>query len=688
MKIYVKRNFILIALVFFSLNNLLGVNTDSLIVLLNNAKGENNVEEQVNILLKIGYEFNAQQKFNAALQYYNEGLGLSTGKDVKAKYLNRIGQVFVDSANYSEALVYLFKSAELYKTIIPCSDFATTYNLIGMCYGLTNNLDSALIAFKNALYINIDIPDSSGVGYNYYNIGLVHHFKGQYDRAITNYLKSLEIREAIKDTSAIIASLTSVGEIFRLRDEPDKSMKYYQKALSYKSSLQRQNLPGKQLNKNKEILAYIYSEIGLIYKKQLDYEKALSYFDTALVYSMEINYKRGIATLSSYKANIEKSLKNYRKAKELYQESLNAYRIINYGPGISQALTSLAEIEIEYTNYANAIKMLDSAWNGAKNNNLLEEQTEILRLKLKANRALGKTEKALFYYDEYSKMKDSLFNIGREKQIEEIEAKFQTEKKEKQIEILNQETAFQKQKLRSQYLLLVALVLIVLFFIAIGLLFIRQNKLKSKLVVEQNRQKLLRSQMNPHFIYNSLSAIQNFILSNNSLESVTYISEFSGLMRMVLENSRKDLITLKEDIDFVNYYLKLQRLRFSDKFNFNISIDEKINTEIVKIPPMLTQPFIENAVDHGMRQIEKDGVIQVDYRLDEKGLVITITDNGKGMSEEANCKHNSLAITITKERIVNISKLQNLKIRMEITEAFPDYENKGVRVIFRIPQIK
>jgi len=688
MKIYVKRNFILIVLIFFSLNSLLGANTDSLIILLNNAKGENNIEEQVNILLKIGYEFNGQQKFTKALQYYNEGLSVSKDKEIKAKFLNRIGQVFVDSANYNEALLYLYQSAELYKSVKLCSDFATTYNLIGMCYGLTNNLDSALIAFKNALYINIDIPDSSGVGYNYYNIGLVHHFKGEYDGAIKNYIKSLEIREALKDTSAIIASLTSVGEIFRLRDELEKAMKYYQKALNYKSSLQRQNLPGKQLNKNKEILAYIYSEIGLIYKKQKEFNKALLYLDTALVYSKEINYKRGIATISSYKANIEKSLRNFKKAKELYQNSLNAYRIINYGPGVSQALTSLAEIEIEHKNYLRAVEMLDSAWIGAKNNNLLEEQAEILRLKLEANRAIGETEKALYYYDEYSKMKDSLFNIDREKQIEEIETKFQTVKKEKQIEILNQETEFQKQKLRSQNLLLIALAVIVLFFVVIGLLFIRQSKLKSMLVVEQNRQKLLRSQMNPHFIYNSLSAIQNFILSNNSMESVSYISEFSGLMRMVLENSRKDLITLKEDVDFVNYYLKLQKLRFTDKFNFIIEIDEKINTEIVKIPPMLTQPFIENAVEHGMRQIEKDGVIQVAYKLDEIGLVITIIDNGKGISEETDGKHNSLATTITKERILNISRLQNLKIKMEITEAFPDNENKGVQVVFTIPQIK
>lgn len=674
---------LIVTLVSFSV---FGENIDSLLNELKKAKIYNDIEKLHNAYFKLGYEYNAKFNFNKALHYYSQGLELTKEDSLKAKYLYKIGQVYVDSTNYAKALDYLNESVKIYIDLPPSGDFASTYSLIGMCYGLTNNLDSALIAFRKALYINIEIPDSSGVGVNYYNIGLVHHFKGQYDDAIKNYLKSLEIREAIKDTSAIIASLTSVGEIFRLRDEFEKAMKYYKQALSYKSSLQKESLPGKQLNKNKEILAYIYSEIGLIQKEQKNYDKALLCFDTAIVYSKEINYKRGIATISSYKANIEKSLKNYSKAKVLYQESLNAYRIINYGPGITQALTSIAEIETEFKNYSKAISILDSAWIGAKDNNLLEEQTEILRLKLKANRALGNKERALHYYDEYSKMKDSLFNIDREKQIEEIETKFQTEKKEKQIEILNQETELQQQKLKSQRLMLIGLVVIVIFIGTIGLLYVKQNKLKSMLVVEQNKQKLLRSQMNPHFIYNSLSAIQNFIISNDSLESVTYISEFSGLMRMVLENSRKDFITLKEDADFINYYLKLQKLRFSNKFNFIIEIDEKINTEIVKISPMLTQPFIENAVEHGMRQIEKDGIIQVNYKLNGEDLIITVVDNGKGMNEENNSKHNSLATIITKERIENISRLQNVKIQMEITEAFPEYENKGVKVIFTIPQ--
>jgi tetratricopeptide (TPR) repeat protein len=684
------RKITLILLISLVSINLFSSEMEPLLDSLKIAQENNDIKKQIDLYLKIGYRFNANQQFNKAIYYYNQGLSIAQEKEVKAKYLNKIGQVLVDSANYSEALINLDKSVKLYDELKPNADLASTYILIGMCYGLTNNLDSALISFKNALEVNIQLKDSSGIGVNYYNIGLVHHFKSQYDGAVKNYLKSLEIREAIQDTSAIIASLTSIGEIFRLRHEYDKAMKYYMQALSYKESLENSNVPRRQLNKNIEILAYIYSEVGLIHKAEKNYKDAILYFDTALVYSREINYKRGIATIATYKAGIEYSLKDFTSAKKLYEESLEAYQIINFGPGISQALISLAEIEIEFKNYTKAISMLDSAWSGAIENNLLEEQTNISQLRMKAFRGLGNTEKALSFYDQHVLLKDSLFNIDREKQIEEIETKFQTEKKEKQIEILNQETELQKQKLKNQRLFLLSIIVIVLFVIIIGFLFFRQNKLKSELQVEQNRQKLLRSQMNPHFIYNSLSAIQNFILSNDPMESVSYISEFSGLMRMVLEHSRRDLISLKEDVDFANIYLKLQKLRFSDKFDYQIKIDQKINPEIIKIPPMLTQPFIENAVEHGMRQIEKNGLIMVDYKIDQNNLLISVSDNGKGLDFENKTKenHNSLATKITRERIENIFKLLKVKINMEITEAFQNEENKGVKVEFRIPQIK
>ena len=148
-----------------------------------------------------------------------------------------------------------------------------------MCYGLSNNLDSAIVAFELALDVNTELKDSANIGYNYYNIGLAHYFKGNYDKAIENYVQSANIRQHLPDTSAFITSLTSIGEVFRIMQEYKNALIYYNKALESRKSIN-----------NKELLAYLYSELALIYKDRENYDLANAYIDTAMVYSREIGY--------------------------------------------------------------------------------------------------------------------------------------------------------------------------------------------------------------------------------------------------------------------------------------------------------------------------------------------------------------------------------------------------------------
>ena len=216
-------------------------------------------------------------------------------------------------------------------------------------------------------------------------------------------------------------------------------------------------------------------------------------------------------------------------------------------------------------------------------------------------------------------------------------------------------------------------------------LLFRQNKLKAQLQLEQNRQKLLRTQMNPHFMYNALSAIQNFILQNNPIDSVTYISEFSSLMRLVLEGSRSELVLLQDEVKLVSNFLKLQQLRFDNSFQYSIEVDENINEELMKIPPMLSQPFIENAVEHGIRNI-KNGIIKVSYSLKSDQLLIAISDNGVGTESTKNKSksHKSMATTIANERISNIKKTLQLIISLSINSN----SNEGTLVEIIVPQKK
>ena len=157
------------------------------------------------------------------------------------------------------------------------------------------------------------------------------------------------------------------------------------------------------------------------------------------------------------------------------------------------------------------------------------------------------------------------------------------------------------------------------------------------------------------------------------------------VMRRVLEGSRYDLVLLKDEIELVNGYLILQKLRFDNIFEFEVVVDDKLNLDLHKLPPMLSQPFIENAVEHGMRsKLNGEGKITVHYYLENSHIVVSIKDNGSGISTSqiGNKTHESMATLITKERIENIKKIQNLNIEFDILSK----NRLGTTVKFKIPQ--
>jgi len=181
-------------------------------------------------------------------------------------------------------------------------------------------------------------------------------------------------------------------------------------------------------------------------------------------------------------------------------------------------------------------------------------------------------------------------------------------------------------------------------------------QLKSRYKNVRHQQRLLRSQMNPHFIFNALSAIQVYILEHDIEKSSRFLTDFARLMRQVLRNSTHDYISLKEEVQILKYYLELQRLRFSESFDYGLHIDDSLKIEHVMVPPMLTQPFIENAIEHGIKPIGSEGQIQIHFKNDKNRVVVEVEDNGIGIdaSKEASEKersHESMAIKITRERL-------------------------------------
>lgn len=204
------------------------------------------------------------------------------------------------------------------------------------------------------------------------------------------------------------------------------------------------------------------------------------------------------------------------------------------------------------------------------------------------------------------------------------------------------------------------------------------------------KEQLFRLQMNPHFVFNVLVAIQNSIYNESILETTRLINSFSRLMMAFLHQNETKSITLELEIDTIRQYLFIQSLRFNDQFSYRITIDSRINPSMISIPPMLTQPFIENAIEHGLARSPNPGMIEIFYTLYKKHMLIEIIDNGVGINSTNTAKrgdHMSMARHLTTERIRILNKGSFRKgVKFSIQDIQQYNKNRsGTKVVFMVP---
>lgn len=205
------------------------------------------------------------------------------------------------------------------------------------------------------------------------------------------------------------------------------------------------------------------------------------------------------------------------------------------------------------------------------------------------------------------------------------------------------------------------------------------------------QQKALQLQMNPHFIFNSLNAIQSFVISNNTDKAIHYLSKFSQLMRLILSNSRETSIPLKEELKAVQHYIDIERLRFDNKFSYRLTVDRDIDQEYIEIPPMILQPYVENAIIHGLIHSQAEGLINIAIKLQGEYLFCTIEDNGIGrrkaqqIKDASGIKRKSRGMVITKERLEILNKQNRDRFAVNVIDLFDEQDKPaGTRVEINI----
>src|SRR4029078_4192387 len=204
----------------------------------------------------------------------------------------------------------------------------------------------------------------------------------------------------------------------------------------------------------------------------------------------------------------------------------------------------------------------------------------------------------------------------------------------------------------------------------------------------------LRAQMNPHFIFNSLNSINRFILQNNKTQASEYLTKFSKLVRMILQNSQASLISLESELESLGLYLEMEALRFNYHFDYKISVPNDLDVEVLKVPPLILQPYVENAIWHGLMHKEEKGQLDIEVSEETDHLYFKITDNGIGrekataMASKSATKHKSMGLRITAHRIAIAQNSLTLTAPVTINDLLnADGSAAGTEVVIKMPVV-
>ncbi|MEZ4875750.1 MAG: histidine kinase [Flavobacteriaceae bacterium] len=387
------------------------------------------------------------------------------------------------------------------------------------------------------------------------------------------------------------------------------------------------------------------------------------------------------------------TLEKYKLAEEYYKEANLVSLEIDYQIGICNTYRGLAASLFFQKKYDEALKNALKSKELADKLKLMLYKRDINQLLADIYKSKGDYKNALISHQEYKLLSDSIFNKESIEKITQIEYEYKYKQaidsaniRELKLTKTVLSTAKDLEKTQRNYLWAIIGVLLISIISGAAIFYQKLNNAKA---ITQNaivEQKLLRSQMTPHFIFNSLAVLQGMILNKEEGKSVSYLSKFSKLLRLTLENSRDKMVLLSKELEALENYIQLQTLE-SDQINFSITLAEGIDPSTLKIPPMLIQPFVENAVEHAFKNNPKNRGISLNLSFQNADLTCTIMDNGVGIDAQAQTKNStktSLSTVINKERLQFLSKEFKMMGSLQIEDR-KKYGEQGTIVTLVLP---
>jgi tetratricopeptide (TPR) repeat protein len=638
-------------------------------------------QEKCKLLLRIAraYEYD---EYTLSLKYANEALALAHQyrlQKVVTSSLIQLGITHMYMGGYEQAFTHFEKADSIWKASAMETDRQTSLNNLAGLYMLNGDLKKARALFNESMTIAMkqEKKNWEAIADLYSNIGMLKIDQTEYDSSLFFFMKALAIADTLSYPALQVRTVGEIGGIYSRLNEYAKAKEYFTRFLT---------LAQQQKNKYYECLAY--NHLGSV-EQHVNKEQMKRNYLKAFSIATELNNGDLLASCFSNLANVEEAYNNYQNALQYRRKSVVLSRSFGTSPNLVTRLCSLAHNYTLVDKPDSALHALNEARVHLKKIGHAEIKLIYLETRMEAFSKLGVYDSTQHYFRQLKSARDTLQQKERRDQVSNWQVKYETEKKEKEIAILTQQATEQQMKLSKQNTMIYSALALVLVVGAFSYLYVRQVRLRTvqkEIAVEQ---KMLRTQMNPHFIFNALISIESFLYENEPREAGKYLSRFAKLMRLSLENSRREYISLRQEINTLEHYFALQKLRLGDKVDYEISVAEDIDVENTLIPPMFAQPLIENSLEHGIINKQGKGMIRVSFSLESDVLLLVVEDNGIGRSralELEEREHDSLASTITRERIDVMNRRKKGKVSLKLMDLVDANNNVlGTKASFYFP---
>lgn len=655
------------------------------------------VENDSARLQALVYDLKVEQLRNNRVNYYNKILQLqpflSRMKPGPSQILifQKLSEYHIAFREYPQAELYLNEALKIGKKLRCYGCVGETMRLTALLEMEQNDKANALKSVNEAIQYSRRSSDKALLAACWNTQAKIYDYFGQVELSVSKNLIARQLAKEAGDLPKVANYERELGEVqYSIYNYDDASLFF------------AQSREVAERIRDKRLVGLAKTDQGLVAYARKEYSRAVQLLRDAIKMLQRFNDEDGLGFAHMYLGNVYKDQGQYNEALRYYNKALVYFESSANRAEIASVYHLVGTVFEKQGKYANALNYLQRAVEIRSQFGFKGSIYPTYREIAEVYKKTGNVKLAYKYLELYSNYSDSARTVEVSAKIAEISELYRSEQRERliamqadSIELQRKEKVLTSFKLENTELRNIFQTYVIIGFLLLLVLgaVIFYNRWKQRNIKQLQReaemsQILLRSQMNPHFVFNAMSVIQSYIYENDTKNSSKFLVNFSKLMRLILENSSKEFIPITTEIDILTKYLETQKLRFVDRFEYDVSTDDLLLEEGLVIPPMITQPFIENAIEHGQLHTIEGGFIRVKFSKQNDMLHIVIEDNGigrKGSEQNKKSKeHKSMAMKITQDRIDNLSYKYRIQGSLSITD-YNVEEETGTKVEIYLP---